>query len=71
MLSLNFVNPSHDYRPNWTPLSPITIIDHTCIKCYEQFHNIYPQGPIKVSFDAVAREKSVGYNSAHVHVCFN
>ena len=24
------------------------------------------EGPIKVSFDAVAREKSIGYNSAHV-----
>ena len=23
----NFVNHSHDYRPNWTSLSPITIIN--------------------------------------------
>ena len=24
--SSDFVNHSYDYRPNWTPLSPITII---------------------------------------------
>ena len=23
--SSNFVNHSYDYRPNWTPLSPVTI----------------------------------------------
>ena len=25
MLSSDFVNLSYDYRPNWTPLSPVTI----------------------------------------------
>ena len=25
--SSDFVNHSYDYRPNWTPLSPITIIN--------------------------------------------
>ena len=25
MLSSDFVNYSYDYRPNWTPLSPVTI----------------------------------------------
>ena len=25
--SSKFVNHSYDYRPNWTPLSPVTIID--------------------------------------------
>ena len=25
MWSSDFVNHSHDYRPNWTPLSPVTI----------------------------------------------
>ena len=26
--SSDFVNHSYDYRPNWTPLGPITIINH-------------------------------------------
>ena len=26
--SSDFVNHSYDYRPNWTPLSPITITNH-------------------------------------------
>ena len=26
-MSSDFVNHSYDYRPNWTPLSPITIIN--------------------------------------------
>ena len=25
--SSDFVNPSYDYKPNWTPLSPFTIIN--------------------------------------------
>ena len=25
MRSSDFVNHSYDYRPNWTPLSPVTI----------------------------------------------
>ena len=29
--SSDFVNHSYDYRPNWTPLSPITIINWYCI----------------------------------------
>ena len=28
MRSTDFANDSYDYRPNWTPLSPITIINH-------------------------------------------
>ena len=24
----DFVNHSYDYRPNWTPLSPVTITNH-------------------------------------------
>ena len=26
--SSDFINHSYDYRPNWTPLGPITIINH-------------------------------------------
>ena len=26
---IDFVNHSYDYRPNWTPLSPITITNKT------------------------------------------
>ena len=33
--SSNFVNHSYDYRPNWTPLSPITIVNlHQKRWCY-------------------------------------
>ena len=33
--SSDFVNHSYDYRPNWTPLSPITIINHYYNKILE------------------------------------
>ena len=26
--SSDFVNHSYDYKPNWTPLGPITVINH-------------------------------------------
>ena len=26
--SFNFINHSYDYRPNWTPLGPVGIINH-------------------------------------------
>ena len=33
--SSDFVNHSYDYRPNWTPLSPITIMN--IINNYEYY----------------------------------
>ena len=30
--SSNFVNHSYDYRPNWTPLSPVTITNRLSLK---------------------------------------
>ena len=41
MWSPNFVNHSYDYRPNWSPLSPITIIKRLIRKpaaLYRQKH---------------------------------
>ena len=46
MRSSDFVNHLYDYRPNWTPLSPVTIIycchDVTSMKVtsmkYEKFN---------------------------------
>ena len=31
MRSSNFVNHSYDYKPNWTPLSPVTITYYNII----------------------------------------
>ena len=43
--SFNFVNHSYDYRPNWTPLGPITIVNYkkkaisVCVLFYWQSHH--------------------------------
>ena len=43
--SSNFVNHSYDYRPNWTPLGPITIVNYkkkaisVCVLFYWQNHH--------------------------------
>ena len=34
--SSDFVNHSYDYRPNWTPLGPITIIYQNYYKILER-----------------------------------
>ena len=51
MQSSDFVNDSYDYRPNWTPLSPVTITNIECflIKfsfvspqiCDDQSHRVF------------------------------
>ena len=51
MQSSNFVNHSHDYRPNWTPLSPSIIgnnrlitehlVQHSRYKCFIGFCFMY------------------------------
>ena len=33
MQSSDFANRSYDYRPNWTPLSPFTIINYDSSDC--------------------------------------
>ena len=39
--SSDFVNHSYDYRPNWTPLSPITIIYYYFIIIFNYNDNNY------------------------------
>ena len=41
MQSSDFVNHSHDYRPNWTPLSPIIISNNRLITEYLVQHSRY------------------------------
>ena len=36
--SSDFVNHSYDYRPNWTPLSPITITESLHVTCGSKDH---------------------------------
>ena len=39
----DFVNLSYDYRPNWTPLSPVTITYLSMIIWYEFFDRTVAQ----------------------------
>ena len=39
MQSSEFVNHSYDYRPNWTPLSPITIINRCICFRYDYYYS--------------------------------
>ena len=41
MRSFNFVNHSYDYRPNWTLLSPITIINRGPLFFKVKFYSIH------------------------------
>ena len=43
MRSSDFVNHSYDYRPNWTPLSPVTITNFPklTIKLHQVSYNLH------------------------------
>ena len=51
MLMIKRVNHSYDYRPNWTPLSPITIINN----------NFYYSKPFSLSLQPLTAFAELGY----------
>ena len=44
----DFINDSYDYRPNWTPLSPITIINRLLFKNRFNLLNLMLIAKIKI-----------------------
>ena len=51
--SSNFVNHSYDYKPNWTPLSPVTITDYpkdSVLSAAERYPSFEQLEPVDNSF---------------------